>query len=178
MKNFTYILRLTFVLLLISAVVAGLLGFVNFLTEDKIAENTAKKAQEAMQNVLPCDSYEALEVSEEFSGKGVLEAFSCENGYVVRVSVGGFGGMIDLMVGIHLDGAVSGISVVSHAETASLGANCTRADWQAQFVGISEAQQVSKDGGQIDALTGATITSRAVTDGVNLALEFVKEVLG
>ena len=60
-----YILKLTLTLLLITAIVAGLLGLVNSLTEDKIAENTAKKANEAMQTVLPADSYEKMEVSKE-----------------------------------------------------------------------------------------------------------------
>lgn len=174
MKNAGYIFRLTFVLLLITAVVAGLLGFVNYLTEDKIAENTAKKAQEAMQSVLPADAYELLELTAD----GIIEAYQCENGYVVRVSVNGFGGAIDMMVGIDNSCAVTGVSIVSHAETASLGANCTRSDWQAQFVGASEALSVDKDGGSIDSLTGATVTSRAVTDGINRALAFVKEVQG
>ncbi len=174
MKNFTYILRLTLILLLITSVVAGLLGFVNYLTEEKIAENTAKKAQQAMQNVLPSDSYEPMEVSED----GIKEAYRCAEGYVVRVSKNGFGGEIDIMVGIDLSGAVTGVYIVGHSETASLGSNCEREDWRAQFIGATEALAVSKDGGEIDALTGATVTSRAVVEGVNLALEFVKEVAG
>ncbi len=174
MKNVGYIFRLTFVLLLITAVVAGLLGFVNYLTEDKIAENTAKKAREAMQSVLPANTYEPLTVTSD----GITEAYQCENGYIVRVNAGGFGGAIDMMVGIDLNGAVTGVSIVSHAETASLGANCTRADWQVQFVGASDTLSVDKDGGAIDSLTGATVTSRAVTDGINRALAFVKEVQG
>ncbi len=179
MKNLAYIFKLTFILLLITAVVAGLLGFVNDLTEDKIAENTAKKASEAMQSVLPAESYEPLELSEENKNGGITEAFTCEDGYVVRVAAsGGFGGSIDMMVGIDKNCSVVGISVVSHAETASLGANCTRPEWQAQFVGATDALSVSKDGGTIDALTGATVTSRAVTNGVNTALAFVKEVQG
>ena len=167
-----YILKLAIILLLITAVVAGLLGLVNMLTADKIAENTAKKANEAMQTVLPASSYEKLDISAE----GISEAYKAEQGYVIRLNAMGFGGAIDMMVGIDLSGAVTGISVISHGETASLGAECTRADWQSQFVGTSGNLQVSKDGGTIDALTGATVTSRAVTEAVNRAVEFVKEV--
>ena len=167
-----YILKLTVTLLLITAVVAGLLGLVNSLTADKIAKNTAKKANEAMQTVLPSASYEKIEADKE----GVSEAYKSENGYVVRVTANGFGGAINLMVGINLEGKVTGISVISHAETASLGAECTREDWRTQFVGVSEAPKVTKDGGEIEALTGATVTSRAVSNAVALALEFVKEV--
>ena len=100
-----------------------------------------------------------------------------EPGYVVRVSPNGFGGAIDMMVGISADGTVTGVAIVSQSETASLGANCTREDFRAQFTGRSGTLAVSKDGGEIDALTGATVTSRAVTQGVNTALAFVKEVL-
>ena len=167
-----YILKLALILLLITAVVAGLLGLVNMLTADKIAENTAKKANEAMQTVLPASSYEKLDVSAE----GISEAYKAEKGYVIRLNAMGFGGAIDMMVGVDLSGAVTGISVISHGETASLGAECTRADWQSQFVGTSGNLQVTKDGGTIDALTGATVTSRAVTEAVNRAVEFVKEV--
>lgn len=167
-----YILKLALILLLITAVVAGLLGFVNDLTKDKIAENTARKANAAMLAVLPSDSYEKLEVSEE----GISEVYKSEKGFVVRLNANGFGGAIDIMVGIDLNGTVTGISVISHSETASLGAECTRADWRAQFVGTSGNLKVSKDGGTVDALTGATVTSRAVTEAVNRAVEFVKEV--
>ena len=111
-------------------------------------------------------------------GSGVTEAYRAgELGYVVRVSPNGFGGAIDMMVGISADGTVTGVAIVSQSETASLGANCTREDFRAQFTGRSGTLAVSKDGGEIDALTGATVTSRAVTQGVNTALAFVKEVL-
>ncbi len=167
-----YILKLSLVLLLITAVVAGLLAFVNDLTKDKIAENTAKKANEAMQTVLPASSYEKLEVTAE----NIAEAYKAENGYVIRLNAMGFGGAIDMMVGVDLNGTVTGISIISHAETASLGAECVREDWRSQFAGTTGNLKVSKDGGTIDALTGATVTSRAVTEAVNRAVEFVKEV--
>ncbi|MBR6826097.1 MAG: RnfABCDGE type electron transport complex subunit G [Oscillospiraceae bacterium] len=167
-----YILKLALTLLLITAVVAGLLGFVNRLTADKIAENTAKKAQEAMEAVFPAGSYEKLEVAKE----GITEAYRAEGGYVIRLNANGFGGAIDMMVGITNEGMVTGISVISHAETASLGAECTREDWRMQFVGTAGNLKVTKDGGTVDALTGATVTSRGVTEAVNRAVEFVKEV--
>ena len=167
-----YILKLALILLLITAVVAGLLGFVNELTADKIAENTAEKANAAMQAVLPSDSYSKINSTPE----DITEAYKSEKGYVIRLNAMGFGGAVDLMVGVDLTGTVTGISVISHSETASLGAECTRPDWQSQFVGTTGNLQVTKDGGTIDALTGATVTSRAVTEAVNRAVEFVKEV--
>lgn len=173
MKHAKYILRLTLTLLVITAVVAGLLGLVNALTAERIAELTKEKAVAAMREVLPADDYEPLDVTAE----GISEAYRAVGaGDVVRVSVNGFGGAIDMMVGVDENGGVTGVSVISHSETASLGANCTREDFRAQFVGASDALAVKKDGGTIDALTGATVTSRAVTEGVNRALAFVGEV--
>ena len=173
MKDAKYILRLTLTLFLITAVVAGLLGLVNYLTEDRIDELTRQKAEAAMQEVFPAGNYEEIPAGED----GITAAYRADDaGYVVRVSVNGFGGAIDMMVGVDNAGTVTGVSIISHGETASLGANCTREDFRAQFVGASDTLAVSKDGGSIDALTGATVTSRAVVSGVNLALDFVKEV--
>lgn len=173
MKNFKYILRLTLTLLLITAVVAGLLGLVNYLTEDKIDELTRRKANNAMQEVLPAQRYDTI----DYKMDGVTEAYRADNGgYVVRVEENGFGGAIDMMVGVGLDGKVCGVSIISHSETASLGANCVREDFRGQYIGADSELKVNKDGGTIDALTGATVTSRAVTAGVNLALAYVKEV--
>lgn len=174
MKNGRYILRLTLTLLLITAVTAALLGVVNLLTAERIDVLDREKAEKAMREVLAADSYTELAVDAE----GVSALYRAdENGYVVRVSTNGFGGAIDMMVGVAPDGTVTGISIVSHSETASLGANCTREDFRSQFVGADESVAVTKDGGQIEALTGATVTSRAVANGVKLAVETVKGVL-
>ena len=174
-STIAYVLRLTLTLFLITTVVAGLLGLVNYMTADTIAEQIAQKAENAMRQVLDADDYEPLDVPE---GSAVTAAYRAgDKGYVVRVAPNGFGGAIDMMVGVDLNGAVTGVAIVSQSETASLGANCTREDFRAQFTGKTGTLSVSKDGGEIEALTGATVTSRAVTEGVNTALEFVQEVL-
>lgn len=170
-----YVLRLTLTLFLITTIVAGLLGLVNYVTADTIAEQIAQKAENAMRQVLEADSYEPLDVPEESAVTAAYRAG--DRGYVVRVAPNGFGGAIDMMVGVDKAGAVTGVAIVSQSETASLGANCTREDFRAQFTGKTGTLSVSKDGGEIEALTGATVTSRAVTEGVNTALEFVQEVL-
>lgn len=171
-----YILRLTLTLLLITAVVAGLLAFVNELTAGKIDELTRQKAEQAMREVLPAQDYTPLDAA---LPQGVTEAYRAgDAGYVVRVAPNGFGGAIDLMVGVRADGTVNGVAVIAHSETASLGANCTREEFRAQYAGGAGPFAVGQDGGTIEALTGATVTSRAVTDGVNAALDFVREVQG
>ena len=170
-----YVLRLTLTLFLITTIVAGLLGLVNYVTADTIAEQIAQKAENAMRQVLEADGYEPLDVPEDSAVTAAYRAG--DKGYVVRVAPNGFGGAIDMMVGVDVSGAVTGVAIVSQSETASLGANCTREDFRAQFTGKTGTLSVSKDGGKIEALTGATVTSRAVTEGVNTALEFVQEVL-
>lgn len=171
-----YIMRLTLTLLLITAVVAGLLAFVNELTAGRIDELTRQKAEQAMREVLPAQDYTPLDAA---LPQGVTEAYRAgDAGYVVRVAPNGFGGAIDLMVGVRADGTVNGVAVIAHSETASLGANCTREEFRAQYAGGAGPFAVGQDGGTIEALTGATVTSRAVTDGVNAALDFVREVQG
>ena len=167
-----YFVKLAGTLLLISAVVAGLLGLVNFMTEDRIAALNAEKTAASMQEVLPAAGYEDLGYSgEDSTVKTVYRAG--DQGYVVEVLPAGFGGEIDLVVGVASDGTVTGVSIISMSETSGLGANATKESFRSQFIGKTGELAVSKDGGEIDALTGATITSRAVTRGVNSALAAV-----
>ena len=92
-----------------------------------------------------------------------------------RTRYSNIGGNLDVMVGVGADGTCTGVSIISHAETSGLGANATKEDFRAQFVGKANVA-VTKDGGDIAALTGATITSRAVCDGVNAAIEAAASV--
>ena len=82
-----------------------------------------------------------------------------------------------MMAGVDNDGNVTGIAIISHAETSGLGSKSTDPEWQAQFKGVNGTIGVTKDGYQINAITGSTITSRAVCDGVNAAIAVV-ETLG
>ena len=169
-----YILRLTVTLLLITSVVAAALAGVNSVTAPKIAELKAAKTQKAIETVLP-GGYEA-EITGFHDETGLVsKVYSGINGFAYEVTPGGFDNTITMMVGVDLEGNVLGISVVSHTETAGLGAVAAAATsageaFRAQFAGKSGSVSVTKDGGEIDAITGATITSRAVCDGVNAAL--------
>ena len=158
-------LQLVLVLLIISAVVALLLGVVNYVTAPAIAANEKAKNEAAMAAVLPADSYTPVDYS---GGDTTIEAVyqAGDAGYVFQVSPSGsFSGTLTIMVG------VSGEEIVKTAETSGLGANAGKPAFREQFVGASGSVSVSKDGGAIDALTGATITSRAVCAGVNSALD-------
>ena len=162
--------RLSGILLLICAVVAGLLGLVNAITADKIAAINLEKTNRSMREVLPADTYRELRYTgDDAAVAAVYDAAG--QGYVVEVTPSGFGGEIDMVVGVGLDGTVTGVSIISMSETSGLGANANRESFRQQYIGKSGALAVSKDGGEIDALTGATITSRAVTSGVNSAVQ-------
>ena len=173
-----YILRLALTLLAITAVVAAALAGVNSITKPVIDELTAQKTQAAIEAVLPGGG-ELLDASEYTDATGLVsKVYAGEAGFAIEVTPGGFDNTITMMVGIDNEGKVLGISIVSHTETAGLGAVAaatTQAgnDFRAQFVGTSGSVAVSKDGGALDAITGATITSRAVCTGVNAALSCV-----
>ena len=164
--------RLVLVLFVIAAVTALLLGLTDYVTRDRIEAIKAEKTAAAMQEVLPADSYEPVEYSGGDSRVlGVQKASG--GGSIVSVKVPGSQDMIEMLVGVDGDGLVSGVAIVEMAETAGLGAKAEDAAWRAQFVGASGPVAVDKDGGEIDALTGATVTSRAVADGVNAARDAV-----
>ena len=95
-------------------------------------------------------------------------------GSVVVNVAKGYGGDISVMTGVDKDGKVTGVNILSHSETAGLGANAVKESFRDQFVGLVKGITVSKDKpgeNSIDALTGATVTSRAVTKAVNAAIE-------
>ena len=172
-----YVLRLALTLLAITAVVAAALAGVNSITAPAIAELTAAKTQEAIQAVLPgggeeVDFPETALVSTVYAG---------EAGYAVEVTPGGFDNTITMMTGVDTEGKVLGISIISHTETAGLGAVAAAGTpagetFRGNFVGKSGSVSVTKDGGEVEAITGATITSRAVCVGVNAALEVVAKM--
>ena len=96
----------------------------------------------------------------------------------MEVTPVGFDNTITMMVGVDKAGNVMGIDIISHTETAGLGAVADAGtpagvSFREQFVGMSGSVSVTKDGGEVEAITGATITSRAVCAGVNAALEVV-----
>lgn len=170
------IFRLGGILFAVSAVIAFALGLVNHVTKDRIAEINQETLNAAMQSVLPADDYK--KVTYTGSNKSVNSVYSAgDKGTVVEVTVSGSQGNIRMIVGVNADGTVSGISIVQSSETSGMGAIAASTGkdgekFRSQFVGKTSAA-VTKDGGDIDAITSATITSRAVCNGVNIALETV-----
>ena len=174
-SNVKFILRLALTLLAITAVVAAALAGVNMITAPAIAELNAQKTQEAIELVLPGGGEEVTEFP---AVDLVAKVYKGENGYAVQTTPGGFDNTITMMVGIDNDGKVLGISIISPTETAGLGAVAAAGTpageaFRGGFVGKTGSVSVTKDGGEVQAITGATITSRAVCVGVNAALECV-----
>lgn len=179
------------ILCAITLVVAMALGAVNAVTAGPIAEQNAQKIKDSLENVMPGAESEQIDVPEgttvttetkNATSVTILSAYKmtkdgADAGYCVEVGPTGFGGAVDTMVGIDSDGKVTGISVISaSSETPGLGARSTEPEFQAQFAGqVGTEVAVAKDGGSIDALTGATITSRAVSEGVVAAAQFAAE---
>lgn len=181
------ILMLVVVLGLITFVCALLLGVVNGVTKDKIEQNGIETRNAAMSEIIPDAEFTDVEVPADFATpadknqpvvSGVYQATldGAEAGYCVEVNPKGFSGALKMIVGINADGTVAGIKVTEASETPGLGAKAqSDKNWIAQFAGqpADGSLAVSKDGGTINAITGATITSRAVTLGVNTAANCV-----
>lgn len=170
------IIRIGIILFAITAVAAFILAKVNNVTAPIIAEQESLKMEEAMKEVLPdANGFEEvpLELSEDLT---ITKIYQSDAGFVVFAAPKGYGGEISMAVGIDKDIKVTGISIISQSETAGLGAKCTQPEWQKQFIGKTTNIEVSKNGAQgnqIDAISSATITSKAVTKGVNEALAAV-----
>ena len=173
-----FVLRLALTLLAITSVVAVALAGVNMITAPAIAELNAKNTQAAIETVLPGGGEEVTDFP---AVDLVSKVYASETGYAVQVTPSGFDNTITMMVGVDKAGTVLGISIIKHTETAGLGAVAAAGtpageSFRGQFVGASGSVAVTKDGGTMDAITGATITSRAICVGVNAALECVAQM--
>lgn len=187
--------------LFIITIVAGLaLGFVYNVTKEPIAKQEELAKQEAYQAVF-ADAKSFAEVDYEDSDiqavcdkngltgitmNEIMEAKDASGnqiGYVFNVTTSeGYGGDIQLAVGVQTDGTLNGYDTLSIGETAGLGMNATTDAFKNQYKGIKAKQlTVVKDGTgsqsdeKIDAISGATITSRAVTSAVNTCLAYTAE---
>ena len=192
-----YIAKLAVTLLVTCVVVAGLLGFVNKLTLPNITAANEKKTAEAIQKVLPEleGSPVAMEPTGDMtaaaSGAGatVTEAYEAQAGgstigYALKIVASGSQGNIEMMVGVDTEGAVTGVSIVKNSETSGIGSKVMTNQPTAkgvgvldQFEGKTAADAPLNVGTNVDAISGATVSSKGVTTGVNAALA-VAAVMG
>ena len=144
------------------------LTLTNSVTEERIVDARREAIKEMLQTLFPqMDDFIYDEASERYAiaknGAPLGQAF-------MAVAVG-YGGPIDILVGLEQDNALRGIEIISQKETPGLGAKITEGAFLDQFAGqAGETLALSKDGGTIDAITGATISSSAVVDAVKEAI--------
>ncbi len=173
---------LTAVCLVCSALLAGVYA----VTAEPIAQTNANLLKASIGAVLPeggeLSEAQPLEVGGQASEYYVSTADGVPVAYAVKSTTVGFGGPLVLMVGITADGQVYNTSVLSHAETPGLGAKCTSDEhFMAQFKGLDPSAKilaVKKDGGDVDAITASTITSRAYTLAVKNAVDAFNTIKG
>lgn len=168
------ILRLGLKLLIISTVGGLALGLTNAVTEGPIQEQQVAAADAARRQVLPgAETFEVLAptsgLDEAYAGRDGSGALA---GLTGKITAQGYGGPIEVTVGVDADGVITGVSVggADFKETAGLGAR-TKEPWFAeQFAGKTAPVQLKQNGGEIDAVASATISSSAVTKAVDSAV--------
>ena len=183
------VIKLGLTLLVITAIAAALLGYTNGITEGPIANQILQANIQARQSVLPeATSFEEID-QETFNGyatvlevhKGIKDGQTV--GYTVKTNPSGYGGPVEVMIGISSEAVVSGISVGNHTETPGLGAKAADEDFEGQYRGKNAADEIevikagSPKENEIIAISGATISSRAVNSGVNMATKLFNEKL-
>ena len=191
-----FILKVAAPLTVIALVVAALLGVVNNVTKDKIAEQDAENTRIAMSAVAPegsefgdkMDISDAVAAAASAQGGKIVEMYPMTNGgadagYVVKVSASGSQGTITMMVGVDANKAITGISVISHSETSGIGTKVVGNEPNSagepvldQFIGMSGSGSLVV-GKNVIAVSGATVSTKGITMGANAALAAV-EALG
>lgn len=162
-----YTVRMVVILAAICTGIALLLSVVNMLTENVIAENVMKEQNKAVLSIFP----DGEEVKEYMLDSGETVFAIIKDGGIIGCcvnSVGsGYGGDINLMVGIDTDGKVSGISFVSMSETPGVGTKVKGKGFVSQFIGLGENAVIGEN---VDGISGATFSSNGVAEAVNNAL--------
>jgi len=189
-------IRLSGVLLIVCAIAAVLLGFTNGITYQKIADQIEKANNEARQLVLSsADEFVKLDeaaMNELIANPDygiVREVYEAKTGgsltgYTVMVAPKGYGGAIEMIVGVDVNGIVQGVKIGTNNETPGLGKNAEKPAFSEQYKNKTWDSQISviKSGtpkeSEISAIAGSTITSKGVTAGVNTAMAVAKELSG
>lgn len=174
----------TISLFLICLIVTAVLALTNNITAEKIAENEAQSKEQSMQTVCP-DASSFEEVIPDVMYKGADDSGNVK-GYAISTAAQGYGGQVKVMTGIDVGGAIIAVDVFyNNDETPGLGKNTSNESFRDQFKGLSvnEDIAVSKDDSDgsaqtVDAVTSATISSRAVTKAVNDACRIYNENVG
>ncbi len=174
-------LKLGAILLIITAIAGALLGFAYDITRAPIEKRQKEEQAAALKMVLPADEFtqvEGLTFPEDETVKSIFEAKTGGEsaGYVIEVGSKGYGGEITMMVGISKDEKVTGIKILKQSETPGLGTKTAEPAFTDQY----KDKDATKDlalGSDITAITGVTISSKGVTNGVNTAIQYYNNEL-
>ena len=179
-KNREDIIKPVGVLLAICIIIPLALSVTNKVTAKKISELEAANSKKNMQSLIDADNFEECE-------NGEITYYAAVNGgktaaYIFTESSKGYGGDVSVMTAIKPDGTVAGVAILDvSGETPGLGQNAAKESFFSQYIGLKKGVSVLKNGAktennEVDAVTGATITSTAVTRAVNKALDDFEEV--
>ena len=174
----------------VAVVMGGILAFVNHLTEAPIAQQKEKTLADGIKAVMVCDELVVTktDVVKQNDAKGKELSYTIyqtqdkqgkDLGAAVESATMGFGGNLKILVGFDPEGKILGYTLLEHAETPGLGAKADKwfqADGKGNIIGKNPKEElvVNKDGGQVDAITASTITSRAFLLAVNNAYKAYK----
>ena len=188
------IIKTGIILFVISAVAAFALAMTNEVTKDKIAEQRFLANEQAKKEVLADAASFADVTGDELAAIAatyapVVEVYSGLDasgniiGYVFKSTPTGFGGNVEVVTGISVDGLLTGVRIGNHNETPGLGAKAKDAAFYEQYngksaegeIGVAKSNPTETD---IQAITGATISSKAITSGVNASINAFHELIG
>ncbi len=173
------IVNLALRLTLICAIAALALANVAEVTRGPIAESEARAQREAVEAVLPAFARLAVDTLKSAADNPVLYFSGLQesgpSGTAFKASSGlGYSGEIEIILGVKPDGEISGVRILKHAETPGLGANYADPELLNKFYKgrrMDDNWKLAKDGGQVDAITGATVTGRAIADAIESGLQ-------
>jgi len=149
-------------LTLIVLISVSLLLYINTFTSEIVEDQNQAKIKGALEQIFP-----ELTRFEENEGISIIYKGDSIVGYTFETSRNGYSGAIDILVGINKDYTIRDVAILSHTETPGLGSRITEEKFTGQFISLDSGNiALSKDGGKIDAITGATISSRAVTEAI------------
>ena len=185
------IFKLAGILFLICAVAAGVLAWLNDATKDKIAENQLKASMDPAvialvnpdaETFVPYEDVALVETIKAENGKfkdlyTQVDSSGNPLGYAVKTlsTVGGFGGDIELYVGISPEGKITGTAVIAHSETSGLGSRVGEPDFMGQFKDKDATQEIGDS--DYSAISGVTVSSKSFTSAVNNAISIYNQYL-
>lgn len=182
-----FIIKLAAILFAITFTATLLLTLCNYITKGRIEKLALENAEKAKQEVISGAEFTKLELDEDIKEKyGDAEVFTATKddefaGFCIQLEATGYIGPIDMIVGINPDMSFAGIKIISLSETPGLGAKTNEKDFYGQFAKGKEGEltvvkNATESPSEIQAVTGATISSKAITSAANKALEIAKEL--